>query len=243
MLDSKWEKLESYTFLKKLIKDNLQNDENLGINNENFQMLPKAPLLQDNAELIDLSYIDLSGLRFGKVWMGHYLDHANLSNSKFYRTHFHNAVANEVDFSDSIFEKVQFIPFIAKKSNFKNCYFKDCLAFGTGGNPKEIQSYNDFKSSKFINVKIINCDFSKSRFDEAIFENSEIKNSIFSGAIFLNTIFKNTVFKNCSFVSIFSVGGCDFITSFISSCIENAEFINCDFEGAIFDEKSDHIKV
>lgn len=153
--ENKWDKEEDYIFLKKWIECNLKTDENLGIDKAIYEKLPKVIMQENKSELIDLSFINLSNLSFGKVWMGHYLSHANLSGSKFLRTHFHHAVAVDTDFSGSFFERAQFIPFFSPNSNFENCVFKDCLAFGSGGNPKDNYSYNNFDNCNFKNIKIV----------------------------------------------------------------------------------------
>lgn len=230
-IENKWDKEDDYVFLKKWIKSHLQGDENLGIDKALYEKLPKVITQEDKSELIDLSFIDLSNLSFGKVWMGHYLSHANLSCSKFLRTHFHHAVATDTNFSGSFFERVQFIPFFSPNSNFENCYFKDCLAFGNGGNPINSYSYNNFNSCNFKNTKIINCDFSKSNFKSSNFENAEIKDSKFEGAIFLNANLKNALFDNCSFSSLEYDGISDFITNLDFSCSDGVKFINCNFQG------------
>ena len=111
--ENKWDKEEDYIFLKKWIECNLKTDENLGIDKAIYEKLPKVIMQENKSELIDLSFINLSNLSFGKVWMGHYLSHANLSGSKFLRTHFHHAVAVDTDFSGSFFERAQFIPFFS----------------------------------------------------------------------------------------------------------------------------------
>lgn len=234
-IENKWDQIDDYIFLKKWIKCNLQTDENLGIDKAVYAKLPKLIMQEDKSELIDLSFIDLSNLSFGKLWMGHYLAHANLSYSKFFRTHFHHAVANNANFSGSFFERVQFIPFFSPNSNFENCFFKDCLAFGSGGNPKDSYSYNNFCGCNFKNIKMISCDFSKSNFQNSSFENAEIEDSKFEGAIFLNANLKNALFNNCSFSSLRYDGVNDFITNIDFSCFDNAKFINCNFQGVNID--------
>lgn len=234
-MENKWDQVDSYIFLKNLIKCNLQTEENLGIDNDTYLKLPKVIMQEDKSELIDLSYIDLSSLNFGKVWMGHYLAHANLSYSNFFRTQFHHAIAINTNFTGSFLERVQFIPFFAPNSNFENCYFKDCLAFGNGGNPRNSGAYNNFNNCNFKNTKMIGCDFSKSSFQNSSFENAEIKDSRFEGAIFLNANLKNALFNNCSFSSLEYNGVNDFITNVDFSCSDGVKFINCDFKGINID--------
>ena len=229
--ENKWDKEEDYIFLKKWIECNLKTDENLGIDKAIYEKLPKVIMQENKSELIDLSFINLSNLSFGKVWMGHYLSHANLSGSKFLRTHFHHAVAVDTDFSGSFFERAQFIPFFSPNSNFENCVFKDCLAFGSGGNPKDNYSYNNFDKKKKKNIKMSGCDFSKSNFKNSNFDNAEIEDSKFEGAIFLNENLKNSLFNNCSFSSLEYDGVNDFITNINFSCFDNVKFINCNFQG------------
>lgn len=229
--ENKWNKEDDYVFLKKWIKSHLQGDENLGIDKAIYERLPKVIIQEDKSELIDLSFIDLRNLTFGKVWMGHYLSHANLSGSKFLRTHFHHAVAIDTNFSDSFFERVQFIPFFSPNSNFENCVFKNCLAFGSGGNPKDSYSYNNFDGCNFKNIEMSSCDFSKSNFQNANFENAEIVDSKFEGAIFLNAKLKNAKFKNCSFSNLEYDGMNDFITNINFLCFDNVKLIDCNFQG------------
>lgn len=239
--NEKWKLDNSYQFLQNLIRHNLQSDENLGINKENYHLLPKVWNKELNLELIDLSGIDLKKLSFKKVWMGHYLVYANLSGSKFYRTHFHDAIAHHANFSDSSFERVQFIPFFSSKANYSNCTFENCLGFGSGGDPKLYSSYNDFTYSNFENSIINNSDFSKSNFSNSDFHNSRISNSKFHGSIFFNSSFKNSIFENCSFRGLIYNNANDLITNFRSVKFYNAKFINCDFEDSCFD-KSNEIK-
>ena len=77
--ENKWDKEEDYIFLKKWIECNLKTDENLGIDKAIYEKLPKVIMQENKSELIDLSFINLSNLSFGKVWMGHYLSQCLLS--------------------------------------------------------------------------------------------------------------------------------------------------------------------
>lgn len=64
--ENKWDKEEDYIFLKKWIECNLKTDENLGIDKAIYEKLPKVIMQENKSELIDLSFINLSNLSFGK---------------------------------------------------------------------------------------------------------------------------------------------------------------------------------
>ncbi len=243
MNNDKWLKQDFYILLMQLIKSNLRTDENLGVNKSNFNKLPKVQIQGFNSELLDLSTINLSNLEFGKVWMGHYLENSDFSYSKFYSTHFHNAVANFTNFKKALFNRVQFIPFYSPNSNYEECEFNNCLGFGVGGNPNSYYSYNDFTNCNFKGVIIKDSDFSKSNFTHSNFENASIQDSKFEGAIFFKSNFKNTIFKNCSFSSLIYDGASDFITNFKFSNLNGTKFINCKLDGTIFDNNEDVRKI